>query len=386
VLLPLVLLSGGCTRRAEPPITLAEAAGPVAGGAAGPLRFALDSPQLQQIRTGEATSIEAPQEEVTAPGRLQIDPNRVARLSMPVPGRVASLAVRLGDAVEQGQTILEIESPEVEEAVSEAHHAEEEHNQALAALNKARADFSRLSDLLEQGAVPKKDVINAETELARAESAAKEGANGIERARRRLVIFGLKPGAFGQRMVVHAPISGKVLEINVAPGEYRNDTSAPLVTIADLRTLWVTAGVPENSIRLIRLKEHVCIEMPAFPGEVFHGEVARIGDAVDPVTRTVEVRTELKNPGGRFRPEMYARIRHSHGSRTLAAVPASAVIQAGGRAWVFVVKSPGEFVKTPVEIGEAGGSTIPVHSGVRLGERVVIDGAMLLAGQVGGRR
>jgi cobalt-zinc-cadmium efflux system membrane fusion protein len=380
------LALAGCARHSEPSATRAEAATPRnAGGASGPLRFAPDSPQLRQIRVEPATSVEVPLAEVVAPGRLQIDPNRISRLAMPVPGRVASVAVRLGDSVKQGQALLAIESPEVEAAVSEAYRADAVHNQARAELDKARADLSRISDLFEHGAAPKKDVLNAEAELARAQSGLEESAAAVEQARRRLAIFGLKPGEYGQRVMVRAPISGKVLEINVVPGEYRNDTSSPLMTIAALSTLWVASGVPENSIRWIQAGERVIIGMPAFPGEVFLGRVMRIADTVDPQTRVVEVWTELANPDGRFRPEMYARIRHSHGSKTVAAVPSSAIIQSSGRSWVFLAKAPGEFLKLPVEIGEAAGPTIPVLSGVRPGDRVVVEGAILLAGQAGGQ-
>ena len=111
-------------------------------------------------------------------------------------------------------------------------------------------------------------------------------------------------------MTVKAPVSGKVVEITGASGDYRNDTNTPVMTIADLSTVWVAADIPEDRIRLIRPGETVEISMPAFPGERLTGRVRKIGDAVDPQTRTIKVRAELPNPSGRYKPEMFATIRH----------------------------------------------------------------------------
>jgi cobalt-zinc-cadmium efflux system membrane fusion protein len=174
--------------------------------------------------------------------------------------------------------------------------------------------------------------LNAEAELVRAQAAVKDTAAGLEQARRRLHILGLNGAGFGQQVVVRSPISGKVLDVQVVPGEFRNDTNAPMITVADLSTVWVTSAIPENSIRWIQRGERVKIELEAYPGEVFTGRVTRVADTVDPQSRTVEVQTELANRDGRLRPEMVARIRHSHGSRTWPVVPSAAVVQSGGSA------------------------------------------------------
>jgi len=201
-----------------------------------------------------------------------------------------------------------------------------------------------------------------------------------------LSILGLNGGGFGQYVVVRSPIAGKVLDLQVVRGEFRNDTNATLITVADLSSVWVTSAIPENSIRWIERGEHVRIELAAYPGEVFTGRVMRVADTVDPQTRAVEVQTELSNRDGRLRPEMFARIRHSHGSRMLPVVPSSAVVQSGGSAWVYVARSDHEFEKVMVTVGEDVGANVPVLSGVNRGDRVVVDGAILLQGQSGDRQ
>jgi len=381
----LALALAGCGRVPERAAANGETADArVTGNSAPRITFPPDSPKLAQIRTALVGAAEVPQDEVVAPGRVQINPNRISRVSLPTPGRIASVEVRLGDSVTQGQLLLRIESPEAETAISDCLHADAGLTRAQAEHAKAQADFERISDLHQHGAAAKKDLISAQAELARAESALKDALAASQQIRRRLSILGLKPCEFGQPVAVRAPISGKVLEINVVPGEYRNDTSAPLVTIADLSTVWVTSDIPESSIRWIRQGERMRIELAAYPGEVFHGRVSRVADTVNPQTRSVEVQTELDNSSGRFRPEMFARIRHSHQVRVVPAVPYSALVRSRGLTWVFVQLAPGEFQRVPVETGEPFGSLVPVFSGIQPGARVVVEGAILLQGNGGG--
>jgi membrane fusion protein, heavy metal efflux system len=172
-----------------------------------------------------------------------------------------------------------------------------------------------------------------------------------------------------------------VLELNVAAGEYRNDTNAPLMTIANLSTVWVSADVPESSLRLVHVGERVDVTLAAYPNETFHARVMRIADTVDPQTRTIKVRAELENPGGRFRPEMYGSIRHTDSMQMRPVVPAGAAIQGDGHTVVFVEKGQGRFQQTEITVGKRTGDLLPVLSGLSAGDRVVVDGAMLLKTQ-----
>lgn len=177
---------------------------------------------------------------------------------------------------------------------------------------------------------------------------------------------------------VRAPISGKVLELTVAPGEYRPDTSAPLFTVADLSTVWITADVPESQIRKVNKGEYIQVELTAYPDERFRGRVTRIADLVDAETRTIKVQAQIVNPGGRLRPEMYGQIRHSHGTARKPAVPAGAVVQKGGRAIVLKEEAPGRFRECAITVGARQGDRIAIDGGLAAGDRIVVDGAMLL--------
>jgi cobalt-zinc-cadmium efflux system membrane fusion protein len=340
--------------------------------------IARDSPKLAQIRVGTVETAELPMDEVTAPGKIEPNPTRVSRVLLPVPGRISKVLVTVGDSVATGQPLLMFESPEADGAMSAYLQAEAALAQSKAALAKAKADLDRTRDLYEHDAVAKKDVLTAENALAQAQAAVDQATASREQASGKLKLLGLSNGKFGQQVAVRAPIAGKVLEITVGPGEYRSDTNAPLMVIADLSTVWVSADVPENSIRLIKVGDSVDITLDAYPGEVFQGRITRIVDTLDPKTRTLKVLVGLNNSSGRFRPEMFARIRRLGPVRNVPVVPISAVLHEYGSAIVFLERSPGEFERREVSIGKRAGEIVSVLSGLQPGDRVVVDGAVLL--------
>jgi cobalt-zinc-cadmium efflux system membrane fusion protein len=339
-----------------------------------------DSPKLKQIRVETVRMESVPTDEVVAPGKIEVNPNRVAHVAIPVAGRITSVTRRLGDFVQQGEPLLTVESADVDAAMSAYLQAEAGVNQAKAGLLKAQADVDRARDLFEHNAIAQKEVLNAENSLAQSKAILEQAEATKKQAARKLEIFGLKPGQFGQKLVVTAPISGKVLELTTVPGEFRNDTNAPVMTIADLSTVWVASDVPESSIRLIKLNERLEIELAAYPGETFTGRVTRISDVVDPQSRTVKVLAEMDNSHGRLRPEMFGRIRHVEKMEPRPVVPNGTVIQGDGQNVVYVEKSPGRFESRPVTIGARVKDGVAIMTGLQAGDRVVVDGVMLLKG------
>jgi len=359
------------------------------GGAAAPNRVVLPpgSPQLRQIRTEAVKTAVVPEAQVVVPGRIVLDPRRVARVSLPVPGRVDQVLVQMGDTVRAGQTLLTLDSPEAETAVAECRVATASLGQATAILRRAQADLERVRDLFEHKAVARKEVLVAEADVAQAQGSQVQAEAACAQAERRLEILGIDADKPRRQVVLRAPLSGKVLEVAATAGEYRNDTTGPVVTIADLSIVLVSSDVPERDIRLVQIGETVSVELVAYPGEVFEGRVARISDTVDAKTRTVTVQAAIANPRGRLRPEMYGRIRHAHPGRTVAVVPARAVVQSAAGAFVFVAREPGVFERVMVRVEPADGERLAVLDGVRAGDQIVVDGVMLLqAGLAGGGR
>jgi cobalt-zinc-cadmium efflux system membrane fusion protein len=379
LLLCLAAALTGCGHKAEEPEAAKE---DEARKSTALVTLPADSPKLRQIKVEPVQAVEAPTEEVIAAGSLEVNPSRVSRVMLPLAGRVTSVMAALGDKVEQGQPLVAIESPDAETAASLYLQSESACTQARAAVVKTQSDFDRSSDLFAHDAVAKKDVLNAENALAQAKGALSQAEASREQAARRMKLLGLDPGAFGQKVIVRAPISGKILTINVVAGEFRNDTSAPLMTVADLSTLWASSDVPEAYIRFCRIGGSVQVELLAFPGERFQGRVTHIADTLDPQTRTVKVRAELNNSSGRFRPEMYGQIRYTEIKKLTTVVAERAIYHADGKTVVYVEQAPGRFAQKEITVGRRVGDKLIVESGLSPGDRVVVEGVVYLIGGV----
>jgi cobalt-zinc-cadmium efflux system membrane fusion protein len=333
------------------------------------------------MRVKPVPAAEVSTDEIVAPGKVIINPNRSSKLLLPVAGRIVSVMARLGDAVSQGQPLVAVESPDADVAVAAVQQAQAAERQAQATLGKAQTDYDRTKDLWDAKAVAQKDLVAAENDLVQAKAALDTARAGREQARRKLELLGLNPNDFHQRTLARAPISGKVLEINVAPGEYRTDTASPLMTIADLSAVWIAADVPESAIRLIHAGDRVSLTFVAYPGETFSARVTRIADVLDPQTRTVKVYLEMPNLEGRLRPEMFGSIRLAGALRRMPVIPVSAIVQEYGRSVIFVERGRGQFERREVTTGTRSGDLVPVLSGVGVGDRVIVDGAVLLKGR-----
>jgi cobalt-zinc-cadmium efflux system membrane fusion protein len=374
-ILTIVILSSGCAKVE----TAANASRPVNVTPVEKDLISLpaNSPKLTRIRVEAVRAMSFPSEEVMAPGKVEANPNRISRVVMPVGGRVREVLVRLGDSVVEGQPLLVVDSQEAGAAMTAYRQAQAQLRQAVAAQSKADKDLARIRELYQHRVAALKEITAAENDQAQARSAIEQSQAACDDAVHRLELLGLKPGQMGY-VTVRAPLPGKVLDISVVPGEYRNDTNAPLMTIADLSTVWIAADVPESMIRRVEKGELIEVELSAYPGQILRGRVTRIADTVDPQSRAVKVQAEIANPGGRLRPEMYGQIRHNHGAVMRPALPSGAVLQKNGRNLILVEESSGRFRERTVEIGVTKGELVPVVSGVVAGERVVVDGAMLL--------
>ncbi len=372
----LIVGATACSGRAATP---AEAPA-VTSPAPGTVVLPADSPMLAQIKREPVKEADLPTDEVTSPGKIEANPNRVTKVLLPVTGRVTAVLVKTGDAVAKDQALLTLESPDADTAMSADLSAQAAITQAQATLVKAQADYDRASDLFAHDAIAKKEVLTAESALAQARAALEQAQAAREQTQRKLTVLGLRPRDFDQHVTVRSPLSGKVLELSIVAGEYRNDTSAPVMTIADLSTVWISSQVPESYIRFVQLGEQVEIALVAYPGETFHGKVSRIADTVDPQTRTVKVQAQLDNRDGRLRPEMFGSIHHIEAIARTTVVPASAVMQSDARAALFVETAPGRFEQRTVTLGTRAGDLVRVVSGVKPGERIVTDGVMLLKG------
>jgi cobalt-zinc-cadmium efflux system membrane fusion protein len=342
------------------------------------ITIAPDSPQLTRIGVMTVKTARVASEVVVAPGKIEADPSLVSKVVMPVAGRVTRVMVRLGDAVSRGAPLLTIESPEIGATVSAYRQAQARVSEARAGQTKADADLARARDLFENRAIAQKDVLAAQSAAVQANADVTQAESAVVEARKKLEIFGLQPESADQTTIVRAPVGGKVLDLTVVAGEYRTDTTIALMTIADLSSVFMAADVPETEIRLIRPGIDVEVTLAAYPDETFHATVSRVADTVDPQTRTIKVRSTMSNPNGRLRPEMFGQIQYAADFQLLPVIPTSAIIHDDERTQVFVEEGRGRFRPVPVVLGNKNGEVVAVTRGLKPGDRVVVDGAMLL--------
>jgi cobalt-zinc-cadmium efflux system membrane fusion protein len=375
-----VSLTSACERASSDAATANETpARPVRSGNV--IRFDPASPQLERLRVVAVTGAVLPVDELDVPGTIEPVPTRVARLALPVPGRVRTVTVTLGDRVREGQVLLTLETPNASELQSALRQARADVKQRQAALTKAETDVSRARDLLANRAMAQKDVLAAENELAVATAALEQARATEDDVTRRSRLFGMTDDEQGASATVRSPIGGEVIEIAASPGEYRSDTAAPVVAVADLASVWVAASVPENALARIQTGHPVSVSTTAYPDQPFEGRITRIAGALDPQTRSVRMIAELDNRDGRLKPGMFARVRYTGPARPVVTVRIGAVVQDEGRISVFVERTRGEFERRDVLLGPRRGNDVVITSGLATSDRVLIDGTMLLMGQ-----
>ena len=150
------------------------------------------------------------------------------------------------------------------------------------------------------------------------------------------------------------------------------------MTIADLNTIWVTASVPESDTTLVAKGQPAEVALPAYPGEVFKGNVLFVSDVVDTDTRRTKVRIAFANPDTRLRPGMFANVTFFAPAQQLPIVPTSALVLKDDLTQVYVETAPWTFQARTVDVGFQQSDQVAINAGVRPGERVVVKGGVLL--------
>jgi cobalt-zinc-cadmium efflux system membrane fusion protein len=304
--------------------------------------------------------------DVVLPAMVEADPGRLVKVLPPVAGRVIALKAQLGERVTAGQPLVVIDSPDLGQAYSD-------YDRAKAGIDLTRRNLDRQRGLAKIGGAAEKDLQQAENDFANAEAE-------LRRSQTRLKQIGVDADttAKARTVTVSAPMAGSIIELDVGDGAYWNDPTASLMTIADLNTIWVTASVPESDTTLVASGQPVEVRLPAYPGEVFKGNVLFVSDVVDTDTRRTKVRIAFANPDTRLRPGMFANVTFFAPAQQLPMVPTSALILKDDLTQVFVETAPWTFEARTVDLGFQQGDQVAIKGGVRPGERVVVRGGVLL--------
>jgi membrane fusion protein, heavy metal efflux system len=316
-----------------------------------------------QVEAAQSTSVE---HQVTAPASVEADPARYARILPPLNGRVLQLFVHSGDSVKKGDELLTLDAPDFV-------GAQADYSRARGALAQAERTVTRQDDLASHGIIGQRDVDQARTDRDSAQS-------DFNRARDRLRLLGMDPDQtqLGAPLIVRSPLTGKVLDVLAATGEFRNDPTAPMMTVADLSDIWVTANVQEKDIHFVHRGDPAVATFAAYPLEMFRGKVLFVADVLDPDTRTAKVRIAYSNQDGRLRPAMFANVTLKTWDTQELTVSTTALVMDGNRTTVFVQVEPDTYEQRPVVTGDQEGERTIIKRGLQLGDKVLVrEGALL---------
>ncbi|MFA6978101.1 MAG: efflux RND transporter periplasmic adaptor subunit [Ignavibacteriaceae bacterium] len=281
-------------------------------------------------------------EQVTAYSYLDFAENNRKTISARFNGRIEKLFVdKTGDYIRKGQPLFEIYSP---------------------------------------------DLVQAQNEYLIALSNASNSNSFINASKKKLEIFGLtsdqiqsleKTREINLMLKYFSPISGTVIEKKVQEGAYVNEGTV-IYDVAELSTLWNISEVNENNLATIKVGNTAKLHLRAYPGEEFSGKVTFIYPVVNSQTRTVKVRSEFSNHGGRLKPQMYGETIFSKIGGEGLLVPADAVIFAGKRSVVWAKTGDGMFEARNVEIGNRFGDKYQILSGLNEGDEIAATGGFLI--------
>lgn len=350
--------------------------------------FRLNENEMRALRIEPVTSREFRPERV-AEGRIAYNDDRSTPMLSPYTGRVMRAFARVGDRVEAGAPLYEIETPDVTGAANDLLGALDNVQKANVALAQARREDARQASLFSARAASQRDVEQARAASASAESDLRSANAQAEANRDRLRVLGRTPEQITEiertRQVsgvitVTAPMAGTVTQRRAGPGQWLTAGQGdPVFTMADLSTMWLIANVREMDVPMIRVGQPVDVTVNALPSRHFDARIVRTAAGLDPTTRRLMIMAEIQDPNNELRPEMFATFRIEVGEMSRApAVPASAVIFRGGEANVWVALADQRFAMRRITPGIRSGDMIEARAGLADGDRVVTGGALFI--------
>jgi membrane fusion protein, heavy metal efflux system len=303
---------------------------------------------------------------LTLPGLVESDPARTASVIPPLSGRVLDLKVRLGDRVAKGQVLAVLDSADLAQAY-------DDYDKAADAFRLTQKNLGRQQEQSKIGVASDRDLDQAKSDNAQTEAE-------YTRTRTRLNVLHASTESRGssRRLTVQAPVSGSIITLSVTPGSIINDPTQPLMTIADLSTVWITAMVPEKDIGVVAKGQDADVSLTAYPDRPLHGKVLFVGDVVEPDSRRNKIRIAFANADYSLKPNMFATVTLAGPPQARVILPSSSLLMNNDRTSVFVATAPWTFERRTVELQLEDGPSVAIRSGVSPGEQVVVKGGILL--------
>jgi membrane fusion protein, heavy metal efflux system len=343
--------------------------------AANPNTLELSASQLQSVKVAPVEERQFPVEK-DAVGSIDFDEDMLVQVFTPYQGKILALFAKVGDDVKKGQTLFTIDSPDLLQAESTMIAA-------AGVLDLTTRNLARLQSLYTTRAVSQHDVEQATSDQQTAEG-------NLRAARDAVRIFGKTDADIDNiiakriadpTLVVASPINGRITARNAAPGLFVQPGGVPApYTVANIDMMWMLANVTETDSPAFRVGMPVRVRIDAFPSRVFEGQVTTVGSTVDPNTRRVLVRSEIKDPQHELRSGMFANFTIEVGAPIQSpAVPLDGVVREGdGTQTIWVTTDRRRFTRRTVKIGEQADGYRQILEGVKVGELVATEGAIFL--------
>ena len=317
---------------------------------------------IQYVKTTVAKTGEAGQT-LALPGTLQ--GFQQAPIAARSSGYVQRWTKDIGSQVTRGEVLAVIESPEVDQQLSQAEAARQ---QAAASLALAKSTVERWE------ALRKKDVVSQQ-ELDERRSGATQAVANLAAADANVARLRQLQG-FTR---VLAPFDGVITRRNVEVGDLVDSSGKALFVLTQMDPLRIYVNVPQSYAQLVRAGQKVVVTQAELRGRAFNGEVARTAGAIDPATRTMQVEINLPNRDGSLLPGAYVQVDLPlAGAKTLV-VPTNVLLFRGEGTRVALVDAASRVRLKPVTLGRNLGESIEVLGGIADGDRLVVNPSDSLA-------
>ena len=303
-------------------------------------------------------------------------------------GYILHRMVDIGDHVQAGQPVAEIEAPEMEEQVRQSKanlqlaraamdQAQANYQQGKSDTELARVTAQRWSNLAAKGVVSRQenDQYQSQYQSRMAALESLEKAVGVQHSNVAAAEANLaRIERMQSYLVVKAPFDGVITLRNVDVGALVNSGSTLLFRIAQTSTLRTYLNVPQEQASSVRAGQPARLSVSNLPGRQFTGAVARTANSLDPTSRTLLVEVHVPNREGALLPGMYARV-ELVSPRTDAPllIPSDALIARGEGMEVAVVREDHRVHVQKIEVGRDYGDRLEVAAGLRDGDMVIAN-------------
>ncbi|WP_427915022.1 efflux RND transporter periplasmic adaptor subunit [Ramlibacter sp. MMS24-I3-19] len=316
---------------------------------------------LQFVRTTTVRAAGASQT-LELPGTLQ------GYVQAPIAARAGGYLRRwtkdIGSRVQQGELLAEIESPELDQQLSQAIAAR---NQTAASLELAKSTLDRWEALRKRDAVSQQELEERRSAYNQARANVAGADANVERLRQ-LESF--------KRVV--APFSGVITRRNVDVGDLI-DSNKPLFLLSQTDPLRVYVNVPQSSAQLVRAGQTAVVTQTELRGRTFKGQVARTSGSIDTASRSMQVEISLPNRDGALLPGAFVNVQLAAAPSGALTVPSNALLFRSQGALVAKVDGAGTVRLQPVRLGRNLGETIEVLDGLQGSESLVLNPSDSLA-------